>query len=161
MFGALPELFKSEAELRKIWSNPVTRKKFLEQIAVMGYGRDELDTLQKMISAEDSDLFDVLAYVSFAIKPITRMERVAGSKKIILHGLEERQKEFLGFVLNKYVDNGVEELDEEKLPQLLNLKYHAIANAEQLLCSIEKIRSIFFAFQENLYAKATRERTCS
>src|SRR3989339_728564 len=121
MFGAMPEFFKSEAELRKIWSNPVTRKKFLEQIALMGYGRDELDTLQKMISAEDSDLFDVLAYVSFAIKPITRMERVTGSKNIILNGLEERQKEFLDFVLNKYVENGVEELNEEKLPQLLNL----------------------------------------
>ena len=156
MFGALPDFFKSEAELRKIWSNPVTRKKFLEQIALMGYGRDELDTLQKMISAEDSDLFDVLAYVSFAIKPITRMERVTGSKNIILNGLEERQKEFLDFVLNKYVENGVEELNEEKLPQLLNLKYHAIANAEQLLGSVEKIRSIFFAFQKNLYAKATR-----
>ncbi|MBU2541942.1 DEAD/DEAH box helicase family protein [Patescibacteria group bacterium] len=156
MFGTLPEFFKSEAELRKIWSNPVTRKKFLEQIALMGYGRDELETLQKMISAEDSDLFDVLAYVSFAIKPITRMERVAGSKKIILSGVEEEQREFLDFVLNKYVDNGVEELDEEKLPQLLNLKYHAIANAEQSLGNVEKIRSIFFAFQKSLYAKATR-----
>lgn len=152
MFGALPDFFKSEAELRKIWSNPVTRKKFLEQIALMGYGRDELDTLQKMISAEDSDLFDVLAYVSFAIKPITRMERVAGSKNIILKGLEEKQKEFLSFVLNKYVENGVEELDEEKLPQLLNLKYHAIADAEQILGDVFKIRNLFFDFQKSLYS---------
>ena len=60
---------------------------------------------------------------------------------------------FLEFVLAKYEVKGVEELDEEKLPILLNLKYHAIADAEQSLGSVEKIRSIFFAFQKNLYAK--------
>jgi hypothetical protein len=38
------------------------------------------------------------------------------------------------------------------------LKYHAIANAEQLLGDVGQIRSIFFAFQRNLYAKAIKER---
>ena len=33
MFGAMPEFFKSEEELRKIWSNPTTRKVFLDKIA--------------------------------------------------------------------------------------------------------------------------------
>jgi type I restriction enzyme R subunit len=152
MFGALPEFFKSEAQLRKIWSNPITRKSFLEKIAEIGYGKNELETLQKMVGAEQSDLFDVLAYVSFAIKPISRMERVAGTKNIILKGLEEKQKEFLDFVLNKYVENGVEELAEEKLPQLLNLKYRAIADAEQILGDVFKIRSLFISFQKGLYA---------
>jgi type I restriction enzyme R subunit len=55
--------------------------------------------------------------------------------------------------LAKYKERGVEELDEEKLPILLNLKYHAIANAEQSLGSVDSIRSIFFALQKNLYAK--------
>ena len=52
MFGAMPEFFKSEEELRKIWSNPTTRKVFLDKIAEIGYGKDELETLQKMIDAE-------------------------------------------------------------------------------------------------------------
>lgn len=51
----------------------------------------------------------------------------------------------------------MEELDEEKLPVLLNIKYHAIANAEQSLGSIDKIRLIFFAFQKNLYAIDNKE----
>lgn len=152
MFGRLPEFFKSEEELRRIWSNPITRKTFLEKIAGLGYGKDELETLQKMIDAEDSDLFDVLAYVSFAIKPITRAERVTESKHAILDGLDEKQQEFLEFVLAKYIEKGVEELDEEKLPKLLNLKYHAIADAEEILGGVEKIRSTFFDFQKNLYA---------
>lgn len=154
MFGAMPEFFKSEEELRKIWSNPTTRKVFLDKIAEIGYGKDELETLQKMIDAEQSDLFDVLAYVSFLTQPVTRVTRVEQSKDNIFTGLDEKQKEFLDFVLSKYEEKGVEELDEEKLPILLNLKYHAIANAEQTLGDVGKIRSIFFAFQKNLYAKA-------
>lgn len=153
MFGAMPEFFKSEEELRKIWSNPTTRKAFLEKIAEKGFGRDELEALQKMIDAEQSDLFDVLTYISFLTKPISRVERVEQSKDRIFEGLDEKQKEFLNFVLSKYEEKGVEELDEEKLPILLNLKYHAIANAEQSLGDVNKIRSVFFNFQEALYSR--------
>ncbi|MBU6415325.1 restriction endonuclease subunit R, partial [Patescibacteria group bacterium] len=151
MFGAMPEFFKNEEELRKIWSNPTTRKAFLEKISALGYGKDELETLQKMINAEQSDLFDVLAYISFLTPPITRKQRVAQTRAKIFEGLDARQKEFLEFVLAKYEDRGVEELDEEKLPILLNLKYHAIADAEMILGGVEKIRSTFFGFQKDLY----------
>jgi len=151
MFGAMPEFFKSEEELRKIWSNPTTRKAFLEKMSEKGFGKDDLETLQKMIDAEQSDLFDVLTYISFLTKPISRVERVEQSKDRIFEGLDEKQKEFLDFVLSKYQEKGVEELDEEKLPVLLNLKYHAIANAEQSLGDVDSIRSVFFNFQRELY----------
>ncbi len=153
MFGAMPEFFKSEEELRKIWSNPTTRKAFLEKIAEKGFGKDELETLQKMIDAEQSDLFDVLTYISFLTQPITRVQRVEKSKEKIFDGLDQSQKEFLDFVLSKYEEKGVEELDEEKLPVLLNLKYHAIANAEQSLGDVDSIRSVFFNFQKALYSR--------
>lgn len=156
LFGAMPEFFQSEEELRKIWSNPTTRKALLEKMESYGYGRDELETLQKMIDAERSDLFDVLAYISFLSQPITRKERVQKNKGKILEGLDEKQKEFLEFVLAKYEDRGVEELDEEKLPILLNLKYHAIADAEQSLGEVDQIRAMFFSFQKNLYARAEK-----
>ncbi len=158
MFGIMPEFFKSEEELRKIWSNPTTRKVFLDSIAEKGYGKDELETLQKMIDAEKSDLFDVLAYISFLTQPISRTQRVERAKDKIFENLDGKQKEFLDFVLSKYEEKGVEELDEEKLPVLLNLKYNAIANAEQLLGSVESIRSTFFDFQKNLYAKVANTK---
>ncbi len=152
MFGTLPNFFKNEEELRKIWSSPITRKAFLEKMAEAGYGKEELETLQKVMDAEDSDLFDVLSYISFAIQPITRTERVAETKGLIFQGLDVKQKEFLDFVLSKYIEEGVEELNEEKLPQLLNLKYQAITDAERILGGVERIRSTFFDFQKNLYA---------
>jgi len=153
MFGAMPEFFKSEEELRNIWSNPITRKTFLEKIAAIGYGRDQLETLQKMIDAQNSDLFDVLAYVSFLTPPVSRIQRIIQTKDNILDGLEEKQRDFLNFVLSKYEQKGVEELDEEKLPVLLNLKYHSPADAIETLGDVESIRSIFFNFQRDLYAK--------
>lgn len=153
MFGHMPEFFKSEEDLRKIWSNPTTRKAFLEKIAEKGYGKDELETLQKLINAEKSDLFDVLTYISFCTPPISRIQRVESSKDAIFDGLNEKQKEFLDFVLAKYEEKGVEELGEEKLPVLLNMKYHAIANAEQSLGDVIQIRTIFFKFQKDLYKK--------
>jgi type I restriction enzyme R subunit len=151
LFGALPEFFKDESELRRIWSNPTTRKTFLEKISEAGYGKDQLEALQKMIDAEDSDLFDVLAYVSFNKKPVSRKERAAAAEEFIFEGLNEKEKEFLEFVLEKYVEKGVDELDEEKLPSLLNLKYRAVSDAEKALGKVGKIRFTFFHFQENLY----------
>lgn len=155
MFGAMPEFFKNEDELRNIWSDPITRKTFLERIADIGYGKDELEMVQKLIDAEKSDLFDVLVYVSFLTQPISRSQRAEQAKYKIFENLDENQRDFLNFVLSKYEDKGVEELDMEKLPVLLNLKYHAIANAEQSIGDVDKIRSIFFTFQKKLYAKAT------
>lgn len=152
MFGAMPEFFKSEDELRKIWSNPITRKAFLEKISAIGYGKDELEMLQKMIDAEQSDLFDVLNYISFLTPFISRVERAEQAKEKIYEGLDEKHQEFLDFVLSKYKEKGVEELDEEKLPVLLNLKYHAIADAVSTLGEVDSIRSIFFDFQKDLYA---------
>lgn len=151
LFGAMPDFFKSEDELRKIWSDPITRKAFLEKIAAIGYGKDELEMLQKMIDAEQSDLFDVLNYISFLTPTVSRVERVEQTKEKIFEGLNEKQKEFLDFVLSKYEEKGVEELDEEKLPVLLNLKYHAIANAVTALGDVDSIRSIYFGFQRDLY----------
>jgi len=155
MFGKLPDFFKSEEELRKVWSNPITRKILLEKLADAGYGKDELTTLQKLINAEKSDLFDVLEYVSFAVKPITREARVAKAQSNIFALLNNKQKEFLEFVLSKYIETGVEELDQEKLPDLLTLKYHALDDAKEMLGSVENIHTIFIDFQKYLYERKT------
>jgi type I restriction enzyme, R subunit len=153
LFGKLPDFFKDEDELRKIWSIPSTRKSFLTSLEEAGFGKEELTTLQQLINAEKSDLFDVLEYVSFSIKPITRKQRVDFAKPIFFEKLNENQKEFLDFVLSKYIESGVEELEQEKLPRLLELKYKSITDAEDVLGGISNIRNIFIEFQKYLYLK--------
>ena len=152
LFGVLPEFFKSEEELRKIWSSPITRNALLERLQEAGYGKAELNTIQTLIDAERSDLFDVLEYISFAVQPITREARVANAQPYIFLFLNNKQKEFLEFVLSKYIESGVEELDQEKLPELLELKYQALEDAKEELGSVENIRSTFINFQKHLYA---------
>ena len=86
--------------------------------------------MQKIIDAEKSDLFDVLAHVAYALPPLTREERAAQAKVVISTHFNTKQQVFLDFVLSHYVRVGVEELDQEKLTPLLRLKYHdSIADA--------------------------------
>ncbi|MDE5415471.1 EcoAI/FtnUII family type I restriction enzme subunit R [Alkalihalobacterium chitinilyticum] len=151
LYGTLPDYFKSEEELREIWSNPKTRKAFLEKLADAGYGKDELSALQSLINANNSDLFDVLEFVSYAIKPISREERVAKARSSIFKDLDDKEQEFLDFVLSKYVETGYEELDQEKLPRLLELKYHSISDAVEVLGGVSKIQETFTSFQKALY----------
>ena len=154
LFGELPNLFKSEEELRILWSNPMTRRTLLEKLAEAGFGKEELTTLQKLIDAEKSDLFDVLEYVfNSDIKPMTREARVAAAQATIFALLNDKQKEFIEFVLSKYIETGVEELDQEKLPILLTNKYQSLEDAKDILGDVANISSLFIEFQKHLYQK--------
>ncbi len=153
IYGVFPDLFKDEEELRKIWSNPVTRKEFLKRLFDLGIDLEQLDNIQKVVNAEDCDLFDVLSYLAYNTPLITRQQRISNTKESIFAGVDEKNKEFLDFVLSKYEEKGVEELGEEKLPQLLNLKYNAISDAINILGDVDLIRSTFFDFQKHLYSK--------
>ena len=156
MFGALPEFFRNEDELRGIWSTPDTRKALLAGLADKGFGKEQLADMQSIIEAENSDLFDVLAYVAFAADPVTRAERAASAKVASADGLTDKQEAFLDFVLGQYVQQGVEELDTEKLSPLLRLRYkNAIADAFAELGQPDQVRSLFVGFQRHLYERRT------
>ncbi len=151
LFGTLPDFFTSEDNLREIWSDPSTRKELLESLEDAGYGSEELNTLRDLIQAEKSDLFDVLEYVAYAIQPVTRQHRVEAAYDRIFDDLDEEQREFIEFVLTRYVETGVEALDQSSLPELLQLKYHALADASEKLGGNIVIRKLFIDFQKYLY----------
>ena len=150
MFGSLPDFFKSEAELRAIWSNPDTRKKLLQELNEAGFTQSQLQDLQSMIHAEESDLYDVLSFVAFSTNPLKRSQRSEFAKSHF-GDYESKQRVFLDFVLEQYVESGVKELDIAKLPELLTLKYKAITDAKRELGDINSIRETFIGFQKYLY----------
>ena len=155
LFGKLPDFFKNEAELRALWSMPDTRAKLLQGLADKGFGHDQMIEMQKIIDAEKSDLFDVLANVAYALPPLTRQERASRAKVEINARFNSKQQAFLDFVLSHYVSVGVEELDQEKLTPLLRLKYHdSIADAVADLGKPDEIGRVFASFQKYLYQKA-------
>ncbi|MDP3334024.1 MAG: DEAD/DEAH box helicase family protein [Methylococcaceae bacterium] len=155
LFGKLPEFFKDEQELRNLWSEPTTRRKLLEGLAENGFGKDQLDEMQRVIEAENSDLFDVLAHVAYALTPISRDNRAGSARIEIGRHFNYKQQAFLDFVLSHYVSVGVEELDQGKLTPLLRLKYHnSIADAVTDLGKPEQIGQVFAGFQKYLYQQA-------
>ena len=153
LFGEIPELFKNEDELRAIWSRPDTRKALLAGLAEKGYGEEQLTEISRLIDAEKSDLYDVLAYIAYASAPISRRERVLAHKSLIFSQYIGKQQEFLDFVLEQYIKAGVGELDRAKLPQLLELKYHAVRDAVTELGSVANISEVFVGFQQYLYSQ--------
>jgi len=152
LYGELPALFRDEDQLRALWSCPDTRRKLLQGLEEKGYGGAQLRQLQRIIDAENSDLYDALAFVAFALSPMTRAARVNGSRARILADCAGPQREFLNFVLNQYIDQGVDELDDEKLPDLIRLKYHTPQDAVARLGEVPTIREMFIDFQKHLYA---------
>ncbi len=152
LFGKLPEFFKDEEELRALWSAPDTRRKLLESLAEKGFGKDQLAEMQTIIDAQNSDLFDVLAHVAYALPPETREQRAAHAREAIRSRFDSKQQAFLEFVLAHYVTVGVEELDQEKLTPLLRLRYHdSLKDAVADLGRAETIGKVFSGFQRFLY----------
>ena len=80
----------------------------------------------------------------------TRTERVDSSRNVIFANFDANQREFIDFVLKKYLEVGVVELDDQKPPELIELKYGTIADAKAALG--DDIRGNFIDFQKHLYA---------
>jgi type I restriction enzyme, R subunit len=108
--------------------------------------------MQRIIDAESSDLFDVLARVAYALPPLTREQRAEKAKVEISTHFNTKQQVFLEFVLSHYVRVGVEELEQDKLTPLLKLKYHdSIPDAVRDLGKRDDIKKTFVGFQKYLY----------
>jgi len=152
LYGELPSLFGDEDGLRKLWGDPAARKSLLNALSERGFGQEQLKEIRSMIAAEKSDLFDVLAYIAFALPTMTRQERAESHKESVLSSFDDKLRAFLEFVLGQYVERGIEELDQEKLPDLLRLKYGGVSDATtQLAATPQSIRQAFVGFQPMLF----------
>jgi type I restriction enzyme, R subunit len=147
----MPELFKDEEELRNLWSVPSTRMQLLKRLEEAGFPLSALEGIQELIEAKSSDLFDVLEYVKYSLKPIARKTRATVSRSLFETELEARQLEFVDFLVNQYVVEGVGELEDSKLETLLAIKYQSATDGVAVLGGVEAARNIFLKFQKNLY----------
>lgn len=152
MFDDLPQFFGNEDQLREIWSDPTTRDKLLSDLTEVGYDQEKLDSMKELIDAKDSDVYDVLAFVAYAAETHTRQERVQTAKPAINKAFTNyRQQQFIDFILEKYIQDGVQELSASKMRSLIELKYNTISEAAAEFGSPAVIREIFVGFQKYLY----------
>jgi type I restriction enzyme R subunit len=148
----LPELLGSEEQLKEIWSNPVSRGDLLKKLEDEGCHREDLEKIQELIDAKDSDLYDVLEYIAYARTPVSRIARVETGRGSIFTPLNEKQKEFVGFVLKNYIEFGIDELDISKLSSIVSAKYGSVSSAPQELGDVSSIKNTFIDFQRHLYS---------
>lgn len=152
MFDDLPQFFEGEDQLREIWSNPDTREVLLENLSEAGYDEEKLDSMKDLIDAKDSDVYDVLAYIAYAAETKTRKGRVETSlPKIRKEFTDNKQQEFIDFVLEKYIEDGVKQLGTSVQADLLKLKYGSTGDAFELFGSASVVRETFVGFQKFLY----------
>ena len=152
LFGELQTVFESEEDLIVHWSHPDTRRKLLDVLRDKGYDETELTSVRELIDAADSDLFDVLAYIAFNRTPVSRIDRATLSRDLIFAQYTgQSQQDFLAFVLDSYIDQGVSELDLKKLGDLLRLKYQDLGDGVARLGGINQVKDMFVGFQQLLY----------
>ena len=151
LYGELPKLFKDQNALKDQWANPKTREKLLEELEQMGYTQKHLDELRNIVKANDCDLYDVLSHLAFQAELIPRTKR-AQKATVSLSDYSKNQKEFLDFILSKYVEDGYSELSSEKLPQLMELRYGGVRDAIDKLGDPKDVKNSFEDLQMKLYA---------
>jgi type I restriction enzyme R subunit len=151
----LPEILRSEDDLRKLWSNPVTRSELLSKLERHGCSKEDLNKLREVINEKNSDLYDVLQYIAFSNPAISRKERVDLAEDNIYNFINKDQVEFIRFVLNNYIQEGIDELDISNLSTIINAKYGSINEAQRNLGSSSEIKKVFTGFQKYLYQKSS------
>ena len=151
LFGKLPDFFSSSEDLHKIWADPETREALLEKMNEAGYGKEILQSIRRLIDADNCDLLDVLEYIAYATTPIERKER-AERLNAYVNQLPDAQRQFVEYVINAYVKSGIDELRMDKLKTLLELKFGSLPEGINALGSVPIARQTFKDAQRHLYA---------
>jgi type I restriction enzyme R subunit len=154
LVGELPAIYKDEAHLRKIWANPDTRKDLLAQLGELGFDREQLDALRNMIATPECDIFDVLSHISFSSDLKTRKDRafsVRNDDEFFSVYQNLKAREFLEYVLNHYEKFGIEELQRDKLGDLVKLKLGTPKDAKVIFGDMKNLLGAYYKLQENIY----------
>ncbi len=149
----LPMFYRDEAQLRKIWSDPESREDLLAHLANIGISTDQLEDLTRMFEAENSDIFDVLAHLSYGTDIRYRTERrdIASTLLDEYESLDARA--FLEFLLTLYVRNGILEFRRDGLAAKVALFGRTPKDLASVFGSNTALREAYYKVQEGLYVK--------
>ena len=152
LIGILGKFYNDEQGLRDIWSNPSHRKDLLNKLREMNIDESQLEDLKEIFEAVNSDIYDVLAHLSFNLDIKTRSERAIAveNSNFIEKYHNEKAKDFIEFILEKYIKYGFKELEENKLSTLIE---QSGFDKKDLMASFGefKIRDEYFGLQREIY----------
>ena len=154
LIEVLGEYYQDGDGLREIWSNPVNRKNLLEQLRNRNIDETQLNDLKQIFDAENSDIYDLLAHLSFNLQIKTRKERVTAAEQSELvqkHGNQTAQQ-LIRFILNRYESDGFSELADDKLSSLINLSgLGTVRDVAVNFGGIPQLQKEYFELQKEIY----------
>ena len=152
LFGMLPTFLDGEEDLRERWSQPESRQKLLEVLEESGFPEDKLEMTRRFLELEQCDMLDVLAFLAYNTTPMERQRRAEILQAQAMKQYSKAQQDFVNYIMQLYVRNGFKELGSEKLPTLIQMKYHSPHDAvKELKMQPAEIRQFFLGMQQQLY----------
>ena len=152
----LPDVIGDENKLKELWITSESRNLLLEKLKEFGFELGAIEEIGRLINSNDADVYDILEFIAFnstnLSRPISKKERVEKTSSKLLEDLNEDQSAFIKFLIERYLDEGVESINENNLATLLTLKFESITKAEEVLGGIRSIKNLFLNFQNNLYS---------
>lgn len=152
--GELPKFYQDEHQLRMLWSNPETREELLHKLSNIWLDNEQLEDLKRLFDAEDSDIFDILAHLSFETDIKFRSERSFYGEKAVEKYENLKAKEFLEFLLALYVKNWILDFRKDWLSSKISLfnKWQPREIADSFW-GIEELKNAYYELQKSLYVK--------
>ncbi len=150
----LPAFYKDENQLRELWSKPETRDELLQKLSKIWLDREQLEDLKNMFEAEWSDIFDILAHLSFDSDIKYRSERSIYAEDVVWKYSSLKAKEFLEFLLDLYVKNWILDFRRDGLSSKISLfnKWQAREIVEEFWW-VNELKNAYYELQESLYVK--------
>lgn len=150
----LPKFYKDEHQLRMLWSNPETRDELLVGLSHIWLDTEQLEDLKNIFEAENSDVYDILAHLSFDSNIKYRSERSIYGEEVVDKYDSFKAREFLEFLLALYVKNWILEFRKDWLASKIKLfnKWQAREVAEEFW-GFEELKNAYYEVQRSLYVK--------
>lgn len=154
IIGDLPSIYQDEHQLRMLWSNPETREELLHNLANIWLDSEQLEDLKKMFEAEKSDIFDILAHISFNSDIKFRAERSEYGEETVEKYKSLKAKEFLEFLLGLYVKNGILEFRKDGLASKIALfNQGQPREIAETFGWMQELKNAYYELQKSLYVK--------
>ena len=152
ILGELPKLYQNEHDLRLAWVNPETREKFLKNLEYIWLDAEQIENLKKIFEAEKSDIFDILAYISYGNKIKNRTERSKIAKSILEKYKSPKAKDFLQFLLELYEREWIMNFKKDGLSSKIELFNRWLAREIAAEFGwVQELKQAYYDLQKGIY----------
>lgn len=152
ILGELPKFYQNEHDLRLAWANPETREKFLKNLEYIWLDREQIENLKKIFAAEKSDIFDILAYISYGNEMKNRDERSKIAKSILEKYESPKAKDFLQFLLELYEREWIMNFKKDGLSSKIELFNRWLAREIAAEFGwVQELKQAYYDLQKEIY----------